>query len=227
MDVMGSMAGLNNTWAATAWGILYPGIMAFTVAVVGYLLAAVAERLTRKVFKGLYYEEWFEAQGVDRAFLGIHVTDLIATIVKWWVFIGFFAQAIGYLGMPVVTEMALTVYGLYVNVALGIIYLAVGMFIAKYVGIKMRESGTYGGEPVIRAVQAVIIYFALITALPHFGIRDTYILTKAIEIALWAVAIAFGVGMGIAIGLGGQDVVKDVLKKKKKKIEEIIFGPES
>lgn len=226
MDAMGGTAGLNNTWVAVAWSVLYPGLMAFTVAVVGYLLATVAERLTRKVFKGLYYEEWFEAQGVDRAFLGIHVTDLIATIVKWWVFIGFFAQAVGYLGMPLVTEMAVTVYNTYVSVALGVIYAAVGAIVAEYVGIKMREKGTYGGEPVIRAVQAVIIYFALVTALPYFGIRDTYILTKAIEIALWAVAIAFGVGMGIAIGLGGQDVVKEILKKKKKRIEEIIVGPE-
>lgn len=215
-----------NAWTLAAWKVIYPGIVAFVVAVVGYVFAAVAEGLTRKVFKGLYYEEWFEAHGVDRAFLGIHVTDLIATIVKWWVFIGFFTQAVGYLGMPLVTEMALTLYSTYVSVALGIIYVAIGMFIAKYVGIKMRESGTYGGEPVIRAVQAVIIYFALVTALPHFGIRDTYILTKAVEIALWAVAAAFGIGMGIAIGLGGQDVVREILKKKKKKIEEIIVGPE-
>ena len=214
-----------NAWATTAWGAIFPGIMAFVVVVVGYALAVVAEQLTRKIFKGLYYEEWFEAQGVDRAFLGIHVTDIVSTMVKWWVFIGFFAQAIGYLGMPMVTGMAVAIYNIYVSVALGIMYAAVGAFIAKYVGIKMRESGTYGGEPVIRAVQAVIIYFALVTALPYFGIRDTYIITKAIEIALWAVAIAFGVGMGIAVGLGGQDVVKDILKKKKKKIEEILVGP--
>ena len=214
-----------NAWTLAAWKVIYPGIVAFVVAVVGYVFAAVAEGLTRKVFKGLYYEEWFEAQGVDRAFLGIHVTDIVSTMVKWWVFIGFFAQAIGYLGMPMVTGMAVAVYNLYVSVALGVMYVAVGAFIAKYVGIKMRESGIYGGEPVIRAVQAVIIYFALVTALPYFGIRDTYIITKAIEIALWAFAIAFGVGMGIAVGLGGQDVVKDILKKKKKKIEEILVGP--
>lgn len=215
-----------NGWIMAAWDTIYPGIVAFIIAAVGYILAVIAESVTRKLFKGLYYEEWFEAHGVDRAFLGIHVTDLIATLVKWWVFLGFFAQAVGYLGMPIVTEMAVALYGLYVSIALGIIYIAIGMFIAKYVGIKMRENGTYGGEPVVKAVQAVIIYFALITALPHFGIRDTYILTKAIEIALWAVAAAFGIGMGIAIGLGGQDVVKDILKKKKKAIEEVLVGPE-
>jgi len=218
------MTGVKD-WVITAWGAVYPGIVAFAVVVAGYVLATVAEQLTRKIFKGLYYEEWFEARGVDRAFLGIHVTDIISTMVKWWVFIGFFAQAIGYLEMSIVTGMAVAVYNLYVSVALGIMYAAVGAFIAKYVGIKMRENGTYGGEPVVRAVQAVIIYFALVTALPYFGIRDTYIITKAIEITLWAVAIAFGVGMGIAVGLGGQDAVKEILKKKKKKIEEIIIGP--
>ena len=211
-------------WINAIWDFIYPGVVAFVIAVVGYILAIIAEGITRKIFKGLYYEEWFAAHGVDRAFLGIHITDVIATLVKWWVFIGFFAQAITFLGMPLVTEMAVALYNIYVSIALGIIYLAIGLTVATYVGIKMRENDAYGGELTIKAVQAVIIYFALVTALPHFGIKDTYILTKAIEIALWAAAIAFGIGLGIAIGLGGQDVVRDILKKRKKHIEEIIVG---
>ncbi len=211
-------------WTTMVWDAIYPGVVAFVIAIVGYILAFIAEGITRKLFKSLYYEEWFAAHGVDRAFLGIHITDLIATLVKWWVFLGFFAQAITFLGMPLVTNMAVALYNIYVSIALGIIYLGVGFIVATYVGIKMRENKTYGGEITIKAVQAIIIYFALVTALPHFGIKDTYILTKAIEIALWAGAIAFGVGLGIAIGLGGQDVVRDVLKKRKQYIEEIIFG---
>jgi len=211
-------------WIDAVWEFIYPGVVAFIIAVVGYILAIIAEGITRKVFKGLYYEEWFAAHGVDRAFFGMHITDVIATLVKWWVFLGFFAQAITFLGMPMVTEMAVTLYNIYISVALGIIYLGIGLIVATYVGIKLRENNTYGGELTVKAVQAVIVYFALVTALPHFGVKDTYILTKAIEIALWAVAIAFGIGLGIAIGLGGQDVVRDLLKKHKKHIEEMIVG---
>ncbi|MDN5358846.1 MAG: hypothetical protein PWP76_689 [Candidatus Diapherotrites archaeon] len=214
----------TNGWVLSVWNFIYPGVVAFVIAIVGYILAVIAEAITRKVFKGLYYEEWFAAHGVDRAILGIHITDVISTLIKWWVFLGFFAQAITFLGMPLVTQMAVSLYNIYVSIALGIVYLSIGLIVATYVGIKMREAEMYGGELAIKAVQAIIIYFALVTALPYFGIKDTHILTKAIEIALWAVAIAFGVGLGIAIGLGGQDIVRDVLKKRKSHIEEILVG---
>ncbi len=213
-----------NGWIVATWNFIYPGVVAFVVAVVGYLLAVITEAIVRKAFKGLYYEEWFAAHGVDRAFLGINITDLIAVLTKWWVFLGFFAQAVTYLGMPLVTNMAVALYNIYVSIALGIIYLGIGLIVATYVGIKMRENNIYGGELTVKAVQAVIVYFALVAALPRFGIQDTYLLTKAIEISLWAAAIAFGLGLGIAIGLGGQDVVRDVLKKHKKTIEEMIVG---
>jgi len=211
-------------WITVVWDAIYPGVVAFVIAIVGYILAFIAEGIMRKIFKSLYYEEWFAAHGVDRAFLGIHVTDLVATLVKWWVFLGFFAQAITYLGLPLVANMAMALYNIYVSIALGIVYMGIGSIVATYVGIKMRENHAYGGEITIKAVQAIIMYFALVTALPHFGVKDTYILTKAIEIALWAAAIAVGAGLGIAIGLGGQDVVRDILKKRKQYIEEMIIG---
>jgi hypothetical protein len=211
-------------WAGTWNSVIIPGVSAFVLAVVGYIVAWIAELITRRLFKDLYYEEWFEAHGVNRAFLGITITDLVATIVKWWVFLGFFSQAVALFNLDFLMGMATTLYNIYISIALGIIYLAIWAIIAQYVGVKMRESAYYGGEIAVKAVQAVIMYFAVITALPYFGIRDTYIITRALEIALWAAGAGFALGIGLAFGLGAQDTVKDILKKKKERIEEIFFG---
>ncbi len=212
-----SLADWTNVGIAAFW--------AAVIAALGYIIGWIAELITRKILKSLYYEEWFEAHGVSRALLGISTTDIIAEIVKWWVFLGFFAQAIGiFTSMPIIVNMAVTLYQIYISIALGIIYLLIGALIAKYVGIKMREDGTYGGEITIKAVQGIIMYFAVITALPYFGVHQVQIITDALRIALWAGAIAFGLGLGLAIGLGGQDIVKDALRKHKSKIEEIFFG---
>jgi len=198
-----------NIFSLTDWTNV--GIAAFWAAVIaalGYVIGWIAELITRKILKSLYYEEWFEAHGVSRALLGISTTDIIAGIVKWWVFLGFFAQAIGiFTSMPIIVEMAVTLYQIYISIALGIIYLLI-----------------YGGEITIKAVQGIIMYFAVITALPYFGVHQVQIITDALRIALWAGAIAFGVGLGLAIGLGGQDIVKEALHKHKGKIEEIFFG---
>ncbi len=208
-------------WAAVGTAAFWAAV----IAALGYIIGWIAEIITKKILRGLYYEEWFEAHGVSRALLGIPTTDIIAGIVKWWVFLGFFAQAIGlFTSMPMIVSMAVTIYQIYVNIALGIIYLLIGALVAKYVGVKMRESGTYGGEVVIKATQAIIIYFALVTALPYFGVHQVQIITDALKIALWAGAIAFGLGMGIAIGLGSQDIVKEILRKHKSTIEEVFFG---
>ncbi|GEM_PF-1878652 len=210
--------------AQAIWiGFVYPAIMAAILAVVGYIVGWIAEIITKKILKGLYYEEWFKAHGIDHALLGINTTDLIAKIVKWWVFLGFFAQAVAFFQLPVVVQMAATLYAAYVSIALGIIYLAIGAIIAQYVGIKMRESNFYGGELGVKAVQAIIMYFAIVTAFPYFGIKDTYIITKAVEIFLWAAAATVAIGLGIAIGLGAQDVVRDIVSKHKKDIEGFFF----
>jgi len=212
-----SLADWTNVGIAAFW--------AAVIAALGYIIGWIAELITKKILKSLYYEEWFEAHGVSRALLGIPTTDIIAGIVKWWVFLGFFAQAIGlFTSMPIIVNMAVTIYQVYVSIALGIIYLLIGALIAKYIGIKMREDGMYGGEITVKAVQAIIMYFAVITALPYFGVHQVQIITDALKIALWAGAIAFGLGLGIALGLGGQDTVKEILHKHRGQIEEIFFG---
>jgi hypothetical protein len=214
-----------NIFSLADWTAV--GVTAFWAAVIaalGYIIGWIAELITKKILRSLYYEEWFKAHGVDEALLGIPTTDLIAGIVKWWVFLGFFAQAIGlFTSMQMIVSMAVTLYNIYVSLAIGTIYLLIGALLAKYVGIKMREAKTYGGELSVKIVQAIILYFAIVTALPYYGVHDVRIITEALEIAMWGLAGALAIGLGIAICLGSQDYVKDFLKKHRKDIEEM-FG---
>ncbi len=221
---------VKNMWEALFGQVVSAGVTAFWAAVLaicGYILGWIAELITKYVIKKCYYEEFFQRYNIDRAFLGISIRDLAGTLVKWWIFLGFLAQAVALFGLTQITDMFIALYNLYVSVAVGIIYLAIGATIAKYVGDRMRAKRVFGGGITIAGVQGIIMYFALIAALPKFGITDTYILTRAIELFIWAGAVAFGLGVGIALGLGAQDTVKEILSKKKDVIEAILVGTES
>jgi len=209
--------------------IVGAGITAFwatVLAILGYVLGWIAELVTRYVIEKCCYADFLQRYNIDRAFLGISVRDLAGTLVKWWIFLGFLAQAVALFGLAQITDMFVALYNLYVSVVVGIAYLVVGSMIAKYVGDRMRAKRVLGGGLTIAGVQGLIMYFALIAALPKFGIADTYILTKAIELFIWAGALAFGLGVGIAFGLGAQDTVKEILSKKKDVVEAILVGTE-
>ena len=201
-------------------------VWAAVLAVLGYVLGWIGEVVTKYIIKRCYYEEFFQKYNIDRAFLGISIRDLAGTLVKWWIFLGFLAQAVALFGLAQITAMFVALYNLYVSIAVGIIYLVIGATIAKYVGDRLRARNVFGGGLTIAGVQGIIMYFALIAALPKFGIANTYILTKAIELFIWAGAVAFGLGIAIAIGLGAQDIVRDILSKKKGVIEAVLLGTE-
>lgn len=216
-------------WETVAGPIVSACVTAFwaaILAVLGYVMGWIAELITKYVINKCYFAEFFQRYNIDRAFLGISIQDLAGTLVKWWIFLGFLAQAVALFGLTQITDMFVALYNLYISVAVGIVYLVIGSMIAKYVGDRMRAKHVLGGGLTIAGIQGIIMYFALIVALPKFGITDTYILTKAIELFIWAGAVAFGLGVGIAFGLGAQDTVKEILSKKKDVIEAILVGTE-
>ncbi len=205
-------------------GVGIDALKAAVLAVVGYIAGWIGEKIVIFLWDKAYFQDFMRRYKLERAFLGIPLGVLLAKLAKWWIFLFFLADAVSVFNLTHATELVQILLNIYASFVAGILYLVAGAIIAKYVGDRMKEAKVPGDQITIVATQAIIIYFALVTALPYFGVRNVIIITKAIEYALMAMAGAFAIGVGIAFGFGAQDEVKELIKKNKSLLEGILVA---
>ncbi len=217
------MTGVDPLWA---WFIAagLDALRAAVLAAVGYVFGLIGERVVLFLWDKAYFQDFVRKYKLEKAFLGIPLGVLLGKIVKWWVFLFFLVEAVNSFRLVYATQLAEMLLTIYTSLVAGILYLVIGAMIAKYVGDRLKETKVPGGQITVVLSQAIIMYFALVTALPYFGVRNTYIITKAIEYILMALAGAIALGLGLAIGLGAQDEVKELIKKNRAVIEGLLVG---
>ncbi len=212
---------LLETLAVSLQEGIVAGVYAFVIAVVGYVVAWVVERAVVRGYRFFGIKDYMVKTGFEQAVLGIEFETILKELVKWWIFLVFLAEAASVLNLTTVVNFFYTVLWAYSQVALAIIYLSGGAIIAHYVGQKLREAGVVGGNFTVILVKAVIVYISLVTALQLIGFTGVYFLNKIIELFITALVIAFGLGVGIALGLGGQETAKKIIDKHKAQIEKL------
>ncbi|NPA86467.1 MAG: hypothetical protein GXO00_00445 [Candidatus Diapherotrites archaeon] len=200
---------------------LLAGIWAFIIAVVGYIIATIVERLVVKAYRYFGIRDYMEATGYERAVLGIEFETILKELAKWWVFLVFLAQAAAVLNLMTVTYFFSTLLNAFTLLAIAIIYFSAGAILAHYVGEKLREAGVAGGNFTVLLVKAVILYISAVTALQIIGFTGVNFLNRVVELLITALVIAFGLGVGIAIGLGGQETAKEIIEKHKAKLKKL------
>ena len=200
---------------------LLAGIWAFIIALVGYVVAVIVEKLVVKGYRYFGFKDYMEKTGYERAVLGIEFETILKELAKWWVFLVFLVQAAAVLHLGTVTYFFSMLLNGFTLLAIAIIYFSAGAIVAHYVGEKLQESGVIGGNFTVVLTKAVILYISAITALQLIHFSGVQFLNRLVELLVAAFVIAFGLGVGIAFGLGGQELAKEILEKNKTKIKKL------
>ena len=139
-------------------------------------------------------------------------SGVIATLIKYFIFLIFVQAAANVLGIPQLTEIINRIILFIPNVVVALAIIVIGSLIARFLSGLVRSSvSELGvGSPNLLATltQYIVIGFAVIAAIDQLGIAATLVNTLLIGL-IGSVALA----IGLAFGLGGRDVAAQITQK--------------
>lgn len=191
-------------------------IGALIILVVGWLISGLLANLTERGLKAVGLEKAVAHSGigdfVQRSGTKMTVSGIIATLVKYFVFLIFVQAAANVIGIPQLTEIINRIILFIPNVIVAMAIIVVGSVIAKFLAGLVRSSvSELGvGNPNLLATLTsyIVIGFAVIAAIDQLSIAATVVNTLLIGL-VGSVALA----VGLAFGLGGREVAGQITQK--------------
>ncbi len=191
-------------------------IGAAIILIVGWLISGLLANLIERGLKAIGLESAVERSGIGdfvrRSGTRMTISGVIATLIKYFIFLIFVQAAANVLGIPQLTEIINRIILFIPNVVVAMAIIVVGSLIARFLSGLVRSSvSELGvGSPNLLATltQYIVIGFAVIAAIDQLGIAATLVNTLLIGL-IGSVALA----VGLAFGLGGRDVAAQITQK--------------
>lgn len=198
-------------------------------AVVGMVIGAIVYKIIRAALESIRIEERMAKHGLSDALGGLQLGKVISGIFMIYVVIIFLATGIDAVAKPIGQEQNTLVLmfnnpddipnslvELYPDFVLGGFILIGGALVGDFVQDKVRKSkSSLATDTVAWLIQGMIIFFAVVIALPHFQIeKNVDILTDSFKIIVTGISL----GLAIAMGLGLKDMFTHLGKRVEKKL---------
>ncbi len=189
-----------------------PLLGALVIVFVGYLLAALVERVTRRLLRRVRFNLMLERGGVmdavERSGSHMDPTRVAANLAFWFVMFAALlvaADALGESLSGVFTELV----GYIPSVIAAIVIIMIGNVLGAFVGgLIMASAGALRGGPTLARVgRGGVILLAVFMALQELGVA-TQIVTTAFAILFGAVALA----LALAFGLGNRELAGEITR---------------
>ncbi len=212
---------LQSVWYGVA-GFIPHLVIALIIFAIGWVLAALIEKLIEAIFKSLKIDAALKSAGLEdvvkRAGHNLNSGLFVGAIVKWFVIVVFLIASFDVLGLTQVNNFLRDVVDYLPQVIVAVLILIaaaiVGTAMQKIVAASSRAAHIKVAELLGRVTKWAIWIFAILTALFNLGIAPWI---QTIIVAIFAgAALAFG----LAFGLGGKDAAAKAIEKTVRAIEE-------
>lgn len=198
-------------------------VIALIIFAIGWVLAALIEKLVEAVFKSLKVDAALKSAGLEdvvkRAGHNLNSGLFVGSLVKWFVIVVFLIASFDVLGLTQVTSFLRDVVGYLPSVIIAVLILMVAVIIAnamqKIVVASARAAHVVNAELLGRITKWAIWIFAVLTALITLGIAP-----GLIQMILTAVFAGAALALGLAFGLGGKDAAQKILEKTLHNVSE-------
>jgi hypothetical protein len=200
----------------TALSVL-PRLLAFgLVLVAGWLIASLIGRGVLALLRAVRFDDLARRSGlagfVAQMGVGQGASDLLATIVRWFVRLVALVVAFDTLGLPAVSGVLQQLVLWLPNLVVGLVALVFGGLAANALSRLVRGAAAQGGftEPdlLAGATRVAVWGFAVVVAVSQLGIA-----TALINIMLIGVVGAVALATGLAFGLAGRDRAGQMLDR--------------
>jgi len=209
-----ALESLTKVWFEISG--IFPNIIGtLFVLVIGWLFAKLAVRIIKKVLtiaKADKLDETInEIEIIEGKKLNFNTIKIVSVFVKWLIYIMLLIMASDILGLQIISQEISNFLGYLPRLFAALIIFTVGLLLANLIknGLKsLFESMELSGSKIIsQLVFFILIIFISITALNQAGV-NTEIITNNVTMILAAFLLAFA----LALGLGAQKVVGDLLR---------------
>jgi hypothetical protein len=192
-------------------------IIAVIIFAIGWVLAALVEKLVEHLFKAIKVDEALKSAGVqnvvERAGHKLNSGRFVGTLVRWFIIVVFLIASFDVLGLSQVNSFLKDVVLSYLpQVIVAVLVLMISVVIAeavhKIVIASARAAHVKSAALLGHIAKWSIWIFAILTALFHLGIAPALIQTL-----FMGIVVAAALATGLAFGLGGKDVAGRMLEK--------------
>ncbi len=199
-------------------GVFPSIVVALLLLAVGYFVAYLIGHAVKWLLDKAGLDKQLRASGFSKEVGHTQLPNLIGELVKWFVFVIFLNVAVEVLNLTQLSLLLDSFVRWLPNVLIAVIVFFVGIALAHYIDMKIREHTKMQGMKVVSAILKVIILFlVLVIGLKQIGVR-VEILENAFLILLAAIGLGFALATGIGLGLGLRNEAEDVIQKWKKSL---------
>lgn len=191
-------------------------IIALIIFAIGWVLAALVERLVESVFKALKVDAALKSAGLEdvvkRAGYNLNSGLFVGSLVKWFVIVVFLMASFNVLGLQQVNEFLGQIVNYLPTVIVAVLILMVGVVVAnvmqKIVVASSHAAHVHSAELLGRVTKWSITIFAILTALYNLGVAPALIQT-----VVMAVFAGGALAVGLAFGLGGKETAQKMIER--------------
>ncbi|WP_321326124.1 mechanosensitive ion channel family protein [Thiomicrorhabdus sp.] len=189
-------------------------LIAFSILLIGYLLAVFVQKLSFKLFKKLKFDCAAERIQLDKKLLAVGIkqtpSTLLAGLFFWLIVLFTFITAAEYAGLTGFVD-TLNKVAMYIpNVMAALIILVAGLFIAHFIrnalNSALKNFIPAASQLISSFIYGVLVVIIVLTVLEQLAF-DTQLIQMIILVAFTGITLA----IALAIGIGSAPQLKKIL----------------
>ncbi|MDO8556005.1 MAG: hypothetical protein Q7R96_02415 [Nanoarchaeota archaeon] len=191
-------------------------IAAVVVLIVGAFVGVILGHACKVLLEKLKLDEYIRKARLTKAVGHVHVPNIIAEVVKWYIFVLFLAPAVSLVNLGALSDMLMRFAIWLPRLMGGVLIFLIGLAGIHYLHATINEHTSLKGVKSANKILSWILGIVLvILSLRQIGVEVGF-LENTFLIIVGAFALGLALSMGIALGLGlkreGEDFVKGVRK---------------
>lgn len=197
--------------------LFLPGLVAaIVIALIGYLVSHIIYVVINKLLLKVGLDKWMVKHNLQKSLGKLHLSHLLAVVLKWYIFVIFLVEAVRFLEMGALSMLLQEFVQWLPHLISAVLIILFGVVFADFVADRVLATKTKWANSVASLAKIVIIVFIVVVALQEMkvmiGIAETTFLIVVTGIVL-AVALALGIGFGLGLKGEAAGMVKKFRKR--------------
>ena len=180
-------------------------ITSIIILFIGWFIAKISETIVENLLKASQVDKWLKDRKLKESLYGISITRTGSLIVKYYILIIFLKEATYRAGLIFLADMFDSLINAVPDLTIGSTIIVMALVFADILKKRIKQSVFPFNDTFSELAYGIIIFFALVMALPKFGLTNT----KLIEDSFRYIVIGISLGLSIAIGIGFGWAIKE------------------
>ena len=184
--------------------------------ILGLLLGGIAHKIVKEFLVGVGLDRKLDRYKLSESMEEVTVSGIVAFAVKWYVVLLFlttglqlFKPVISIGGEDIIILQGMEELSSYIpRAVLGFMLLLVAIVASDILSKSIKSRKISYSEEISLALEVLIIFIAIVLALPFFGFENVYMLEWAFLIL--TAGVSLGIGLGLAFAF--KEKIKDIVK---------------